>query len=69
MSGLQVALSLFERDMGPMPEKVSHAKNLVLNRYRKMNYTNLLVDFGVLLMHISLSLCNSSPKCNNTDVV
>ena len=26
MSGLQVAMSLHERDVGPMPEKASHAK-------------------------------------------
>ena len=26
MSGLQAALCLYERDVGPMPEKVSHVK-------------------------------------------
>ena len=26
MSGLLVALSLYEREVGPMPERVSHAK-------------------------------------------
>ena len=33
MSGIQAALSLYEREVGPMPEKVSHAKkNVVLYR-------------------------------------
>ena len=28
MNGLQVALSLYEREVGPMPEKVSHVKKM-----------------------------------------
>ena len=28
MSGLQAALSPYKREVGPMPEKVSHAKKI-----------------------------------------
>ena len=30
MSGLQAALSLYEKEVGPMPGRVSYAKKMVL---------------------------------------
>ena len=41
MSGLQVALCLSEREVGPMPEKVNHVKKYG-SLWVKKNYLYLL---------------------------
>ena len=43
MSGLQAVLSLYEREVGPMPEKVGHAKNMVLLQVEKNELCSLIL--------------------------
>ena len=44
MSGLQVALSLYKREVEPMPEKVGHAKKCGSLHMKKKNYTHLYLQ-------------------------
>ena len=51
MSGLQAALSLYDREVGPMPEKVSHAKNVVFLQVEKDElYSLAFQDFTQFVM-------------------
>ena len=51
MSGLQVALSLYEREVGLKPEKVHHAKKMwFFSDGKKINYTHSFCNFGALSM-------------------
>ena len=43
MSGLQVVLSLYEWEVGHVPEKVCHAKNMVLLQVEKNELYSLIL--------------------------
>ena len=50
MSGLQAALSLYEREVGPMPEKVSCARKCDYLQVEEINYTHSFGSFGALVV-------------------
>ena len=50
MSGLQATLSLYEREVGPMPEKLSSARKHDPLQVEEMNYTHSFGSFGAVVV-------------------
>ena len=51
MNGLEVALCLYEREVEPRPDKLSHGRQMWFLKDREKNelYSHSLCNFGVLL--------------------